>query len=122
MEGVGAVLEHFLGIATSDGGSLDAKILPEHGVRLPAAEKLNGIAVNPSTQESGGASRSEGAGTDQRWLDPRGGFNFLGGVTESIGDELGLDFIPFLALAVVVSMDRVGRFGVVFLEMEDDAA
>ena len=43
--GEAAIFEHGLGIVMSNGGSLDAKV-GEHGVRLPAAKKLDGKLVD----------------------------------------------------------------------------
>ena len=63
-EGVGAMVEHELGIVVSVGGSLDAKVA-EHGVGLPAAQELDGVRVGPGAEEGGGATLSERAGREQ---------------------------------------------------------
>ena len=52
-EGVGAMVEHQLGVVMSMGGSLDAKAA-EHGVRLPAAQELDGVRVEPGAEEVSG--------------------------------------------------------------------
>ena len=55
VESVGTVGEHALGEASREG--LDAKIA-EHGIRLPAAQKHDDIAVDIGTEEGGGATRA----------------------------------------------------------------
>ena len=66
VEGVGTMVEHLLGIVELQGGSLNAKVA-EHGVRFPSAQELDGILVNAGAQESSGATRAKGSGTDEGW-------------------------------------------------------
>jgi len=121
VEGVGAMVQHLLRIVVGDGGGLDAEVA-EHGIGFPAAKKLDGVTVDSGTEEGGGTAWSKGASTDEGWFDSRGGFNFFGGVTEGVGDEFGLDFIPLLAATVVMAVDRVGWLSFVLFEMKCDAA
>ena len=65
-EGVGAVPEHEAGIVCVAGRGRDAEV-PQHGIRLPAAEELDlgGIFVDPSTEESTGSTRPQGPGREE---------------------------------------------------------
>ena len=58
MEGVGAVVEHLLGTVMSVNGGLDAEAV-EHGVRLPAAEELDGVGIDASAEKSRGTAGPE---------------------------------------------------------------
>ena len=57
-EGVAAVVQHELGIVVGYRRSLDAQVA-EHGVRLPAAEKLDGAAVDAGAEEGGRAAGAQ---------------------------------------------------------------
>ena len=59
-EGARAVVWHELGEVVGNGGCLDAQVA-EHGIREPAAEELDGVAVDASAKESGGTARAERA-------------------------------------------------------------
>ena len=59
-EGSRAVVEHELREVVGNGGGLDAQVA-KHGIREPSAEKLDGVAVDASAEESGGTARAERA-------------------------------------------------------------
>ena len=61
-EGVGAVVEHALGELLGVDGVLDPEV-PEHGVRFPAAEEHDGIAVDVAPP-----GRRERADTLSGWM------------------------------------------------------
>src|SRR5512137_2916019 len=119
VESVGTVGEHVLGEAGRE--SLDAKIA-EHGIRLPAAQEHDDIAVNISTEEGSGTTRAEGTGADEGRVNASGGFTGPGSVAQGVGDILGLDSRPGtkLRMGVVEGIQRsVGR-GAMEAEMVDD--
>ena len=62
--GVGAIVEHALGECMGLCHGLDAKA-SKHGIGFPAAQELNGIFVNLSTQEGGGTAWTEAASTEK---------------------------------------------------------
>ena len=85
---------------------------PEHGVRFPAAEEHDGVAVDIGAEEGGGPARAERAGRHLVGVDAGDGVDVSGGVPEGIGDMGGLDVVPFVVfrMRVVVFVEgRVGR-------------
>ena len=63
-EGVGAMVEHEMGVVVSMGGSLDAKVA-KHGDGLPAAQELDGVQVNPGAEGGGRTIGSERVGREE---------------------------------------------------------
>ena len=55
-EGKGPIIQHELGIVV--GGGLNPQVA-EHGVRFPASKELDGVFVDPSTEEGGGTAGAE---------------------------------------------------------------
>ena len=55
-EGKGPIIQHELGIVV--GGGLNLQVA-EHGVGFPAAKELDGVFVDPSTEEGGGTTGAE---------------------------------------------------------------
>ena len=58
-----AILKHGMGIGRGEAAQLGPEI-KEDGVRLPAAEGVNGSLVNAGDEEGGGAPRLEAVGFD----------------------------------------------------------
>ena len=72
MEGVGAVVEHFLGVVVSADSSLDAQGA-KHGVGFPAPQELDSVGVDAGAEEGGRAARAKRAGADESGRDAGGG-------------------------------------------------
>ena len=92
-EGVGAVVEHALGELLGVDGSLDPEV-PEHGVRFPAAEEHDGVAVDVGAEEGCGPARAERAGRHLVGVDAGDVVDVVGGVSEGVGNVFGLDVVP----------------------------
>ena len=62
--GVGAIVKHALGECMGLCHGLDAEA-SKHGIRFPVAQELNGIFINLSAQEGGGATQTEAVSADE---------------------------------------------------------
>ena len=102
-EGVRAVVEHELSEVVGNGGCLDAEVA-KHGVREPAAEELDGVAVDTCAEEGCSAARTEGARRWEMGRDACGALDRGGGVAQGVGDVEGLDRAPATVVAVVVAV------------------
>ena len=119
---VGAVVEHALGELLGVDGGLDLEV-PEHGVRFPAAEEHDGIAVDVGTEEGRGPAGAEGAGRHLGMVDAGDGFDGLGGMPKGIGDVGGFDVVPFVVvrMRVVMVVERRGGRRARLFEAESEA-
>ena len=94
-EGVGAMVEHFLGKVGPEDVGLDAQIA-EHGIRFPSAKELDDILVNVRTEERCGPSGTEATGGERLEVYISKGSKASGGVAKSIGDIIGFDVGQFV--------------------------
>ena len=107
MEGVGAMVEHQLGIVVGLSSGLDAQVA-EHGVGFPTAEELDSVFVNSSTEKSGSSTWAERTSANELGVNTSDVLEVLGRDPEGFGDVGGLDGVPALviAMAVVVFIER----------------
>ena len=122
-EGVGAMVQHLLGVVVGYRGGLDAKIA-KHGVGFPAAKELDSILVDASAKERGGPTRAKGAGREK--VEGHAGLvlDRLGSVPQGVGDMSRWCFIPraVVGVRIVIVVDRGVRIGLVFEEAKSDPA
>ena len=59
-EGVGAMVEHALGVVVGVCRGLDSKVA-KHGVGFPAAQELDSVLLDMGAEEGGGSAGPEGA-------------------------------------------------------------
>jgi len=90
MEGVVTGREHSACKVAHDGLCLEVEI-PQHGVALPTAQQLDGVAIHVGVKKRHGATRSEGAGAHVgREIAKRGAVED-GGCPEGGSDVRGRD-------------------------------
>ena len=89
-EGVGAMVEHFLGKVRRVDVSLDAQVA-EHGVGFPSSEEHDDVGINVGTEESCSATGAEAAGGHQGRVDPCLALQRSGTPAQAIGDPFVLD-------------------------------
>jgi hypothetical protein len=119
-ESEGTGVDHALSKFGGEGMGLYPEV-PEHGIRLPATQELDGVGVDIGTEEGGGAARAQGASRDRVWGDPSFVLNLGSSMTKGVGDVARGDGVPVPAFARTVVVERsVGR-GVDFLEVHADA-
>lgn len=112
-EGVVTRCPHALGVAGREGVGLNSEVA-EHGVRAPSPKELDGVGVDPSTEQCRGPTWSERPGRDQGRVDAGVVLHLEGRMAESIGDEAGRHVVP-LAVGANVVMERCFRSSIVFL-------
>ena len=122
-EGVGAMVQHLLGVVVGYRGGLDAKIA-KHGVGFPAAKELDGILVDASAKKRSGPTRSKGAGGEK--VEGHAGLvlDGLGSVAKGVGDVSRWRGVPraVVGVRIVIMVDRRVRVGLVFEEAKGDPA
>ena len=96
--------------------SLDTEVT-QHGVRLPAAQELDGIRVNAGTQQCSGPTRPQGPGGDQRRVNTGLVLDLKGGVAESVGDEARRHIIPVSIVRAHMVVERCLGGSVVLLQV-----
>ena len=122
-EGVGAMVQHLLGVVVGYRGGLDAEIA-EHGVGFPATEELDGVLVNASAKEGGRSPWAKGAGRDEVEGHASVVFDGLGGVTEGVGDVSRRCSVPrsVVRVRIEIVVDGCFRCGGLGEEAECDTA
>ena len=93
--------EHEAGVVRVVRGGGDPEVA-EHGIGLPAAQEVDVVGVDASTEEGGGAAGAEAARADPVRINARGILEFGCGVSKSIGDVLG-GYVSWLADSVADS-------------------
>ena len=109
--------KHSLRVVVALGGGNHAEAT-EHCVGLPAAEELDGLAIDSSTEESSGAAGAETAARDGGSRDPCLVFDGRGTDAESIGEGGGGKFV-FPGGVIEVVVEAVGVGDAVPLEVKD---
>ena len=122
-KGVGAMVQHLLGVVVGDGSSLDAQVA-EHGVGFSAAQELDSIFVDAGAEEGSGPSRAKGAGREK--VKGHAGFvlDGLGGVTQGVSDMSRWCGVPraVVCVRVEIVIDWSVRVGLVFEEAKGDSS
>ena len=119
VEGVGAMVEHLLGIVVQMGGSLNAQVA-EHSVGFPAAQEHDGVLVDTSTEQGGGTTGAQRTSADFLGVDTGDITGGSSGTSKNVGDHRGLDMEPgaLRGVIVVVRVERSVRKGFGFAEVQ----
>ena len=99
-EGESASVEHTLREVVGVGVGGHSEVA-EHGVGLPAAEKLDDVRVDAGAKQGCGAARAEAPGAEQERIDAGEVLDVDGGMAQGVGDERGRG-LSGLAGAVIV--------------------
>ena len=90
--------------------------VPVHGIRAPAADEAESVAINPAAEEGHCAAGTGGARRDLSRAEPACGQGADGGAQE-LGNCLRGDIVP--GARMEEGVEREGRRGVMETEMVD---